>query len=240
MGQILLQQSKSDTRRTWIFLDELRHAGRFDGLSGLAVEGRSRGVCLVLGTQDVEGLRAVYGDKEAEELLGTVGLKALLRLASATSAKWASDVVGEQETVETTASVSSGPGGGTQSQSEQRVKREAVLPSEFLDLPPTDPANGLTGYYLAPGIGCWRTTLSGAYLTKTLIAPDPDTPDRVERPSEELRLRPWTEEEAKSLGLSLTPAPKPGPDREGPEPRRRLKAMDLKRPEEQEPSPLRP
>ncbi len=238
VGQVLLQQAKSATRRTWIFLDELRQAGRLDALSGLAVEGRSRGVCLVLGTQDVEGLRAVYGKEKADELLGVIGHKALLRVASPDTARWASDLIGEQEVVEITPGVSWGSGGWTQSQSEQKVKREAVLPSELMDLPPTDPANGLHGYYLSPGIGCWRATLSGNYLTKTLIAPDPDTLDRVERPSEELRLRPWTEEETKVLGLSLTPDPKPGPEPEEAAPRRRLKAMDLKRSDEREPSPI--
>lgn len=237
LSQILLEQPKSDTRRTWIFLDELRQAGRLDGLNALAVEGRSRGVCLVLGTQDVEGLRAVYGEEEAEELLGVVGLKALLRVASPATAEWGSKVIGEQEVMEVSVSTSTGPGGTSWSESEQRVKREAVLPSQLLDLPPTDPANGLHGYYLSPGIGCWRATLSGNYLTKTLVPADPETPDRVERPSEQLRLRPWTEEEAKALGLGLLPEPERGPGLEGPEPRRRLRAMDLKRPGEQEPSP---
>ncbi|MFO0842345.1 MAG: type IV secretion system DNA-binding domain-containing protein [Gemmataceae bacterium] len=233
LSQLLLEQPTSRTRRTWIFLDELRQAGRLDGLNALAVEGRSRGVVLVLGTQDVEGLRAVYGEEEADELLGVVGNKALLRVASPETAKWASDVVGEQEVMEV--GVTTSERGGA-SWSEQRVKREAVLPSQLLDLPPTDPANGLHGYYLSPGIGCWRATLSGDYLTRTLVPADPGTPDRVERPREQLRLRPWTEEEAKALGLSLTPEPGAGPA-PGLEPRRTLKAMALKRLAEQETSP---
>jgi type IV secretory pathway TraG/TraD family ATPase VirD4 len=229
ISELLLEQPDSSTRRTWICLDELRQAGRLDGLSALAVEGRSRGVCLVAGTQDHEGLQAVYGKEEADEILGMLSHKAFLQVESPASAKWASEVVGEYEVKEIQIGTTYGPGGTTESETEHKVKREAVLPSEFMSLPPTNRVNGLTGYFISRGIGCWKTTLAGDYLTDTLLPPDKKTPNRVSRPREELRLKPWTEAELKKFGISLSPEPELDPKVVELEPRRKLKAAGLKR-----------
>ena len=61
-------------------------------------------------------------------------------------------------------------------------RRAVVLPSEFQDLPVTDRANGLTGYYLSPVTGAYRHTLPAADLDARLLPPDPHTPghDRPE------------------------------------------------------------
>src|SRR5262249_54922479 len=91
LSQLLLEQTNNPHQRSWIFLDELRQAGKLDGLDSLAVEGRSRGVSLVLGTQDVEGLHAVWGKEHAEELLGMCAIRAFLRTESAKTAHWASN-----------------------------------------------------------------------------------------------------------------------------------------------------
>jgi type IV secretory pathway TraG/TraD family ATPase VirD4 len=228
VSELLLEQEASTTRRTWVFLDELRQAGRLDGLESFAVEGRSRGVCLVLGTQDLEGLQVVYGEKEADELLGMCGHKAILQLESPQSAEWASKVIGKQEVIIVVPGWGGGPGGPTWNESEQRHVQDAVLPSELMDLSITEPATGLTGYYISRGIGCWKVTLAGQYLSETLIQPDRQTPDFVMRPRAELRLKPWGDEDASRLGLSMN-EPSPDPKVIELEPRRELKAMGLKR-----------
>lgn len=53
-----------------MFLDELRDLGRLDALNRLLLKGRSKNVSVVLGFQDIEGLREVYGDKVANEIVG--------------------------------------------------------------------------------------------------------------------------------------------------------------------------
>jgi hypothetical protein len=212
LSQLLLEQPNNTDKRTWIFLDELRQAGKLDGLDAIAVEGRSRGCSLVLGTQDVEGLQAVYGKEVADEILGMCALKAFLRTGSAKTAKWASDTVGEQERFEYHTNRTATVEGAyiaqeSETKTEQLVKREAILPSEIMDLPPTDRRHGLTGYYLAPGIGAWKATLSPKYLAENLSPRDRRVPDTVRRPSSELHLEPWSAEEMKELGLAPVQEP---------------------------------
>ena len=67
-AELLLAQDESPERETWIILDELREAGKLDGLTSLLSKGRSFGARVVVGFQDIEGLRAVYGEKEANEM----------------------------------------------------------------------------------------------------------------------------------------------------------------------------
>jgi len=100
LSELVLAQSESETRRTWIFLDELRQAGRLDGLSALLTKGRSKGASLVLGYQDIEGLRDVYGHQLANEIAGQCANKAILRCDSAETARWASALFGEREVLE--------------------------------------------------------------------------------------------------------------------------------------------
>jgi hypothetical protein len=71
-----------------------------------------------------------------------------------------------------------------------------------MDLPVTDRVHGLTAYFLAPGVGVWKATLSPKFLAESLSPPDRSVPDTVRRPQDELRLEPWSAEEMKELGLA--------------------------------------
>ena len=70
LKQLILDQSESKTRRNWIFLDEVRQAGRLAALTDLMVEGRSKGASVVLGFQDIEGMKHVHTTHLANELIG--------------------------------------------------------------------------------------------------------------------------------------------------------------------------
>jgi hypothetical protein len=76
-------------RRTWFFLDEVREAGKLELLGRLLTKGRSKGVALDLGFQDISGMREAYGQELADELLGQCNTKILLRVNSPQSAAWA-------------------------------------------------------------------------------------------------------------------------------------------------------
>lgn len=207
LTELLLGQADSDTRRTWVILDEVREAGRLDGLGSLLTKGRSKGVCVVLGFQDIEGLREVYGDKGANEIAGQCGHKAILRLESPETAAWSSQVIGECELYEYPRSRTSGRSGGTKTVNEQLVKREGVLPSQFLSLPPTNPTNGLSGYYLVPLIGAFRGRLTGKSLGRALRPRASGITDFLPRPEEHQYLVPWTEEDLRRLSLSRDTEP---------------------------------
>ncbi|MCP5523249.1 MAG: type IV secretion system DNA-binding domain-containing protein [Verrucomicrobiales bacterium] len=219
-------------RRTWIFLDEVRQAGRLDGLSALMTKGRSKGAAVVLGFQDINGLRDVYGREAADELVGQCNTKAILRLNSPETAAWASQLFGSHEVVETRRSsntnrnfrrlgVAAGSSSG-ESLTDDIAKRDAVLESEFFELPETSPENGLSGFFLSPLTGGFRDTIPGRWLSEHLCPPDPQVPNHVSRPEEHQYLMPWDSgtddpaaplpEEPLEVGFPLEEPPLPGPD----------------------------
>ena len=159
-------QTDSSTRRTWFWIDEARLSGpllRNKMLPYLAVKGRSRGACLVLAFQDIDGFREAAGTRIANEIIAQCSHKALLRMESDESARWASRVIGQYETLDI---LQSKQGGlfGRGSLSEQAIKRDAVLPSEFFLIPPTTPKNGLTGYFMSTSNG-----VSGINISSRIV-----------------------------------------------------------------------
>lgn len=172
LAELLLAQSECETRRTWLFLDEVAEAGRLLSLPRLMNKGRSKGVCVVLGVQELDSLSEVYGENGASVLVSNANHKALFRVESPKSAEWSSKMVGEYEEVENLHSVSRGdfsPVGQVQrSRSESRVRGNTVLPSEFLSLPPTNRVNGLSGVYISSFLGAYRTTLHPTQIDELL------------------------------------------------------------------------
>lgn len=100
LTELILAKPETKNDQTWIFLDEIREAGKLEGLSRLLNMGRSKGACVVLGFQDIEGMQSVYGEKEANEIVGQCNHMSLLRLNSPKTAQWASDRVGSSETID--------------------------------------------------------------------------------------------------------------------------------------------
>ena len=161
------EQANSETRETWIWIDEARLCGpllKADILPYAAVKARSRGGCIVLGFQDIEGLREAAGVRVANELVAQCSHKALLRVESNMSAQFASDLVGSNVTIETLESTNGGIFKKSTSSSEQRVVSPVVMPSELYDIPITSKKNGLTGYFLSPVFGVVRDTIRGRDL----------------------------------------------------------------------------
>ena len=220
VSELVLNQSESFTRRTWIFLDELKEAGELPGLTSLLSKGRSKGACVVIGFQDIEGLSAAMRDtRVAHEIVGLCANKAILRLDSAETAKWASSQFGEQEIEQRRVSTSSGTstqdGMGSRnssntSTSEQwiNMKRQAILPAQFLDLKPVEKSGALHGYYIVPSVGTYGASIrmSGEdSILDTMHKISEDTPGYCPRPKEDQYLRLWDEEDLQRLGLkSLT------------------------------------
>lgn len=203
LSELCLQQSESPTRETWFFLDEVREAGKFEGLGRLLTNGRSKGVCVCLGFQDIEGMRDAYGERLANEMLGQCSNKAVLRLESEGTATWASALFGQREVLEESTSAAASLNGlkGTRSNNMSLAikKTENVLVSEFLDIPPTNFKNGLTGYYQTPYTGAFRQTLSGPWLKARLLRADPKTANQAPRGEGDQYLPPWSEADRRRL-----------------------------------------
>lgn len=224
LSDLLLAQGDTSESRTLLVLDEARELGRLDGLSALLTRGRSRGATVCLGFQDIEGLRKVYGDQVANELVGQCANKALLRIESPETARWASNVLGEYEQFINLVSHTTSRQGPSRTVNEQIMKRDTALPSEFMNLPPSTRANGVSGYYLSPFIGAWRARIPGEFFDRALRERSSSLADFVPRPIHHEYLPPWTEEDYRRLGLELPagesrstndrpPEPRPSPPR---------------------------
>ncbi|MEI7578359.1 MAG: type IV secretion system DNA-binding domain-containing protein [Armatimonadota bacterium] len=90
------QERAAGDNQIWFFLDEIREAGRLDGLSRLLTKGRSKNACVVMGFQDIDGLKDVYGEEVANELCSQFNNVAVLRVNSPATAQWASDLFGRR------------------------------------------------------------------------------------------------------------------------------------------------
>lgn len=223
LSELLLAQTEvlnSGDRLTWVILDEVRQAGKLDGLSALMTKGRSKGAAIVLGFQDIHGVQAVYGKEVAEELVGQCNTKAILRVNSPDTARWASKVIGTSEFLETHHSVSQShsfrqaglrsDNSMGRSASNGITQRDLVLASELLDLPETSIERGLTGYFINPVSGVFRDSISGDWLRAHLLPCDPNVPNFIPRPDSAQYLRPWTSDDTQLLGTSragATPLP---------------------------------
>lgn len=172
--ELLLQQSDSDTRKTWIFIDEAREAGKLDGLSSLLTRGRSKGVCVALGFQDIEGLRSVYGSKVAHEILGQCGNSIVLRTEGQETAEWAAKLFGVRE-VSSKRKVSNYSGGtgmvsgkkGYSLSADKSIKKN-VLPSDIMSITPPRPEVGLWGFAKVRGVGIFSFHIPGKRLAERL------------------------------------------------------------------------
>lgn len=217
LSELILAQPEvepGNSRTTWLLLDEVRQAGKLDGLSALMTKGRSKGAAVLLGFQDINGLRDVYGRDVADELVGQCNTKAILRLNSPETARWASRLVGSSEFVETRQSRSRSRNfydsgwreGGSSgvSFSDGISKRELILDSEFLDLPGTSREHGLSAVFVSPVTGAFRDHLTGQWLADHLKSPDRSIPNFISRPEAHQYLRPWSDNDASNLGLSAS------------------------------------
>ena len=200
----LLEARESTTRRTFLFLDELRELGKVRKLHALANQGRSKGVSLVLGFQDIAGLREVYGDKVASEITGQVNNKTFLRSDSADTAKWSETHFGKAEYEVTSTSVSSSSGGNGSTNESTSVSirvEDVVMASEIMGLPKTSPEHGFHAFHDLPSIGAFRTQFPFDTVIGALVPSDPAVKNHDPRPASEQFLSEWTAADLQRLSL---------------------------------------
>ena len=205
-------ENEDDSRRVWVFLDEIAEAGELDGLTSLLAKGRSKGAAVVLGYQDIQALQTVYGREQANTLAGLCNNRAILRLESPETCSWASHLFGSYEAIEVKRSesfTSGSQGSHSVSYAEDFAHRSAVLESEFSLIPVTSSKNGLGGYYIVPDLGAYYHTYEGQWLfgeqTRALAPTAKDVPniDRRDPASDygNQFLRGWTDSDFKRLNM---------------------------------------
>lgn len=133
---------------TWIFLDELREAGALQGLRQLLLRGRSKGVAVAMGFQDVEGIFAAYGEHEGAEIIGATQNTVILHLnpSAPKTAQWASDVFSSRRDIVATDSTNYGERNSSWGQQRSAQLVPNVYPIQFVELPMPTPEEGLQFY----------------------------------------------------------------------------------------------
>jgi type IV secretory pathway TraG/TraD family ATPase VirD4 len=209
VNQVLFERLKQslltppfEGRETWLFLDEITLAGfPPKALLRLADLGRELGVRLVLAAQGLDGCVEHFGERLTFQLFGNCINQAMLRTSSNRTADFFSRQVGKYETIEIQNNTSYGPGGTSRSENEQKVVRDAVMPSEFQTLPVASRRWGFEGIYVGE-LGTWRAHLNPADIQAHIGQADESIPAFVAHASEPL-LRPWDEADVERLQLPL-------------------------------------
>lgn len=203
-AQHVLAETESDTRRNWFFFDEFREAGKLSGLESIILRGRSKGCCVVLGFQDIQGVQHVYEEKLGNELVGQCGNKALLRIESPETAEWASRSVGDQELIQLNETWATKGPQKTASVTTSVQTRAEVLASEFMDLPATGRGNGLHGVYMNRVVGAYKTHDAWSDVIENIGVIDSKVKTFIEAPMDWQYLEDWSNKDATLLGFETT------------------------------------
>lgn len=205
LTQLVLSGPQQTEPQTWFFMDEVREARRLEGLSSLLTTGRSKGVSVVLGFQDIEGLQEEYKERIANELVGQCQNVVVMRLTSPTTAAWATKLFGqiEIERKRISESESWGDSGGSKSQttSFENVTVDAVLASQFQRIPMPSPRGGFEGYASSAITGPFKINLPWQ-PTITAISTHQGQPGHSPRPASDQELPEWSHSDEQRLGLA--------------------------------------
>jgi type IV secretory pathway TraG/TraD family ATPase VirD4 len=225
------QEKKTGANQIWFVLDEIREAGKLDGLGRLLTKGRSKNACVAMGFQDIDGMREVYGEEVANEICAQFNNIAVLRVNSPETAEWASNLFGRR--LEYAKNTSTGLSTGQQSaltmtQGQSEEERPFLYTEAFLFGANAAAAKKVEGYRRGPDIVLEGLTREQAiqkfHFTEPSEAPrksieelialaqqttDNDTRNHhrhllgtfAERPPSDQYLQPWNETDWTRLGL---------------------------------------
>lgn len=137
IGTFLLSLEPDRDRRIWISLDELSSLPRVQ-IETIMDKGRKYGACVLIGLQNINQLRDVYGEETAASLLSNCLTWVIYRTSDPTTAEYMSKKLGEQELYEHVSSISQKGSFVVETNgknvTKQRTKKEIVLPSEIMNL----------------------------------------------------------------------------------------------------------
>lgn len=207
---LALDRQTPDNRTVFVF-DEFRLFGRSEGLTEVAMRGRSSGASLIVTALDINGLIATHDDKTARELLSLLQHRVFLKAGSIEQARFAAELLGKQEVKQYTTGNSATTNAGAQrpasqstSTSEQVTQRDVVLPAQLLGLPLADPRQDrLAGYFQSPVTGSFFH--EGPFVQELRCLPvASDFPNFVRRDDQQQHLRPLSVTDLGRLNMPKT------------------------------------
>lgn len=202
--ELVLARPEGQSSLSWFFMDELREAGRLDALNSLLLKGRSKGAAVVISFQDIEGLRDVYGDHKANEIVANCSNTALLRTNSSDTAEWASQMFGKFIVVEKDSTAGVSGTELTRSSTTRLSERQAVQPGDLLYLPLASRKEGLIGLFkdaFSQQNEARLHRLDGDLIDESRIHGRGESFSPI--PTQNLILEPWSDDERLSLGFGI-------------------------------------
>lgn len=94
-----LMSAEIGSDQVWIMADEFPALEYQPQVEKVVTRGRKRGICVVMGFQNVSQLRSIYGRDGAITLTSSPSTKIIMRCDEAETAKWASELLGSHEIV---------------------------------------------------------------------------------------------------------------------------------------------
>ena len=129
----ILSKPEDLSRRYFFALDEMSALEYNKSLLDAFITGRSRGVCLMAGIQDLGQIEKIYGRELAKSISNTFNSFAFLRCGDAATSEWVSAMIGDQESADFTGETDSG---ALKKSHTTNVRRKQVfLPSEIANFP---------------------------------------------------------------------------------------------------------
>lgn len=124
------QFSDSKTRKIWFVLDEFPQMGKVDIEPMIAV-GRSKGVRVVIGCQDLNQIKKIYSEEEAKSWMAMMGTQIFAKVSAGDTAKWVSEMVGKREVERPNISVANQAGGSSSTFMYAREEVDVMTPDQL-------------------------------------------------------------------------------------------------------------
>lgn len=118
---------------TWLVIDEAKSMGQLPSLPAILDKGRKHNVSVVLGFQAFSQIKKIYGEHDANAIFQGLQNQFFFRMTDVECARYASDVLGEEEVDAASLGMSFGESDASLrgSINHARVRRKIIMPEEI-------------------------------------------------------------------------------------------------------------
>lgn len=124
----------------WLIIDELKSIGQLPSLPAILDKGRKYKTSAVLGFQAISQIEKIYGHQDCKSILQGIQNQFYFKMTEVESAKYASDVLGEQEFEQANLGITFGQKNNSDrgSLNKSTTHKKVVLPDEIKSLRPLE------------------------------------------------------------------------------------------------------
>jgi hypothetical protein len=162
------EMSESKSRRIWFCFDEVAKAGKLDNLTEFLEIGRSKGVCVILGMQNLAQIREIYGENIAEIWSSQCSTTFICRSRGEKTKEFMSKQIGK----EVVRKWQPGYSGGSQGRMADQRQEQWLDKEEYLLLP-----SEIETHLKKDKKGIWAIMLTGNEHVYHLRWPYDNTPE---------------------------------------------------------------